>query len=253
MRKGLRLLFVLLAGLVLGACGERTGREINGGIAVLETAPRKTETRPVRGVPETRGVLETQKVPETGKEPETWKVPETRKVPETQGVPEMRGISETQKAPETREVPETRGMSETRKAAETPETPETPTSPAAPENGGDAEVDLTVLSSIMVYSEIWNMMKAPENYIGKTIKMRGQFVCAGEQEEGKRYFGCLVADAAQCCSQGLEFVLAGDHVYPDDYPALNSRITVTGTFETYQVKGIEYCRIVDAVLECESN
>ncbi len=205
MRKGLRLLFVLLAGLVLGACGERTGKEINGGIAVLETAPRKTETRPVRGVPETRGMLET------------------------------------------------RGMSETRKAAETPETPETPPPPAAPEKGGDAEVDLTALSSIMVYSEIWNMMKAPENYIGKTIKMQGQFVCAGEQEEGKRYFGCLVADAAQCCSQGLEFVLAGDHVYPDDYPALNSRITVTGTFETYQVKGIEYCRIVDAVLECESN
>lgn len=193
MKKGLRLLFVLLAGLVLGACGERTGKEINGGIAVLETAPRKTEKRPVRGVPETRGVRETQKAAET------------------------------------------------------------PPSPAAPENGGDAEVDLTVLSSIMVYSEIWNMMKAPENYIGKTIKMRGQFVCAGEQEEGKRYFGCLVADAAQCCSQGLEFVLAGEHVYPDDYPALNSRITVTGTFETYQVKGIEYCRIVDAVLECESN
>lgn len=193
MRKGLRLLFVLLAGLVLGACGERMGKEINGGIAVLETAPRKTETRPVRGVPETRG------------------------------------------------------MPETRKAAETPPPP------AAPEKGGDAEVDLTVLSSIMVYSEIWNMMKAPENYIGKTIKMRGQFVCAGDQEEGKRYFGCLVADAAQCCSQGLEFVLAGEHVYPDDYPALNSRITVTGTFETYQVKGIEYCRIVDAVLECESN
>lgn len=202
MRKGLRLLFVLLAGLVLGACREGTGKEINGGIAVLETAPRKTEMRPVRSVPETQGVLET------------------------------RGAGE---------------MPETRKAAETPP------SPAAPENGGDAEVDLTALSSIMVYSEIWNMMKAPENYIGKTIKMRGQFVCAGEQEEGKRYFGCLVADAAQCCSQGLEFVLAGDHVYPDDYPALNSRITVTGTFETYQVKGIEYCRIVDAVLECESN
>lgn len=253
MRKGLRLLFVLLAGLVLGACGERTGKEINGGTAVLETAPRKTETRPVRGVPETRGVLETRgtgEMPETREVPETQGVPETREVLETQGVPETRGMSETQKAPETREVPEMQGVPETQKAAETPETPPPP---AAPENGGDAEVDLTVLSSIMVYSEIWNMMKAPENYIGKTIKMQGQFVCAGEQEEGKRYFGCLVADAAQCCSQGLEFVLAGEHVYPDDYPALNSRITVTGTFETYQVKGIEYCRIVDAVLECESN
>ena len=37
------------------------------------------------------------------------------------------------------------------------------------------DVDLTRLSSTMVYSEVYNMMNAPGDYIGKTIKMKGQF------------------------------------------------------------------------------
>ena len=35
------------------------------------------------------------------------------------------------------------------------------------------DVDLTRLSSTMVYSEVYNMMNAPGDYIGKTIKMTG--------------------------------------------------------------------------------
>ena len=38
------------------------------------------------------------------------------------------------------------------------------------------DVDLTRLSSTMLYSEVYNMMNAPGDYIGKTIKMTGQFV-----------------------------------------------------------------------------
>ena len=51
--------------------------------------------------------------------------------------------------------------------------------PAAsdPTQGTDGvDVDLTRLSSTMVYSEVYNMMNAPGDYIGKTIKMTGQFV-----------------------------------------------------------------------------
>ena len=60
------------------------------------------------------------------------------------------------------------------------------------------------------------------------------------------YFACVIADATACCSQGLEFVLAGEHTYPNDYPELGSEITVTGTFELYEEDGYQYCRLVDA-------
>ena len=37
------------------------------------------------------------------------------------------------------------------------------------------DIDLTALSGIMVYSEVNSMISFPDNYIGKTVKMQGQF------------------------------------------------------------------------------
>lgn len=108
------------------------------------------------------------------------------------------------------------------------------------------DVDLTKLSSTMVYSEVYNMMVSPDNYTGKTVKMKGQFAYYEDPETKAQYFACIIADATACCSQGLEFVLTGEHTYPDDYPELGSEITVTGTFELYEEGGFQYCRLADA-------
>ena len=40
----------------------------------------------------------------------------------------------------------------------------------------EIDVDLTKLSSSMVYSEVYNMMNEPEPYEGKMVKMQGQLV-----------------------------------------------------------------------------
>ena len=37
------------------------------------------------------------------------------------------------------------------------------------------DVDLTKLSSTMVYSEVYNMVNTPEDYTGKTVRMTGSF------------------------------------------------------------------------------
>jgi len=95
----------------------------------------------------------------------------------------------------------------------------------------DIDVDLTQLSSTMVYGEVFAMLTEPESYIGKTVKMNGQFA-VGEYAE-KMYFFCIVQDATACCAQGLEFVLAGEPVYPEDYPEQGAEITVVGVFDTY--------------------
>ena len=108
------------------------------------------------------------------------------------------------------------------------------------------DVDLTRLSSTMVYSEVYNMKNAPGDYIGKTIKMTGQFVYYENPDTKAQYFACIIGDAMACCSQGLEFILTGKHTYPDDYPELGSEITVSGTFELYGEGDNRYCRLVDA-------
>ena len=106
----------------------------------------------------------------------------------------------------------------------------------------------------MIYSEVYNMVYTPQDYVGKTVKMRGNFslYCQQLDENGQPdfdypiYYACVIPDATACCSQGLEFVLAGDYSYPDDYPELGAEITVTGTFEIYEEDGAQYCHLTDA-------
>ena len=73
--------------------------------------------------------------------------------------------------------------------------------------------------------------------------MEGQFAYYENPDTKDQYFACMIADAMACCSQGLDFVLAGEHTYPDDYPAPDTEITVTGTLEMYEVDGFQYCRL----------
>lgn len=108
------------------------------------------------------------------------------------------------------------------------------------------DVDLTVLSSTMVYSEVYNMMISPENYIGKTVKMDGSFAFYHDEAAGNYYFACIIADATACCSQGIEFVLTDDYTYPDDYPEEGGDICVIGVFDTYQEGDYTYCTLRNA-------
>ena len=117
------------------------------------------------------------------------------------------------------------------------------------DEGGQIDVDLTTLSSTMVYSEVYNMMATPEDYVGKKIKMNGSFAVYEDQETEQIYYACIISDATSCCAQGIEFVRAGEFSYPDDYPELGDDITVTGTFETYEEDGALYCNLVGAVME----
>ena len=120
------------------------------------------------------------------------------------------------------------------------------------EGAAAVDVDLTVLSGIMVYSEVNSIISFPDNYIGKTVKMQGQFTIYQATDENgafipdKRFFACMIADATACCAQGLEFSLAGKPAYPDDYPELGAEITVVGTFEGYDEDGCRYYRLGNA-------
>ena len=124
--------------------------------------------------------------------------------------------------------------------------------PAAASDPSDVDVDLTVLSSTMVYAEVLNMMTEPNAYDGKTVKMRGRFGASygyrpdGTINEDVLIFACIIADATACCSQGIEFVLSGAYNFPEDYPELDSEITVTGTFKSGEQNGIPYFRVIHA-------
>lgn len=110
------------------------------------------------------------------------------------------------------------------------------------------DVDLSRLSGIMVYSEVYNMMFEPEKYAGKTVRMKGMFYAVTE-DRPRPVFACIVQDATACCMQGLEFRLKGNYKYPKDYPPIFSEITVVGTFFYENDGWFVNIGLKDAVLE----
>lgn len=116
------------------------------------------------------------------------------------------------------------------------------------------EVDLTVLSSTMVYSEVYNMLyNDPAHYLGKTVKAKGTFsiyqlVTDGVLQPDPVSYACIISDAAACCAEGMEFVLKDDLAYPEDYPELGAEITVIGEFQSYEENGMTWYHLVNARL-----
>ena len=133
---------------------------------------------------------------------------------------------------------------------------EQPKSPEVLKTSEDEDyIDLTALNSIMVYTEVYNMMYYPENYEGKTVKAKGMFnYCEATEEEkslygNDYYFYTVIQDATACCQQGLEFVLKDDPGFPEGYPKMGEEVTVLGRFETYYEGETMYAHLVDATFE----
>lgn len=105
------------------------------------------------------------------------------------------------------------------------------------------DVDLTKLSSTMVYSEVYNMMIYPDQYVGKTVKMQGQYNEYYDEETDKTYYACVIADATACCQQGLEFEVSNEK----DVANLinNDNIEVVGTFNTYNEGELQYFHLTN--------
>ncbi len=116
--------------------------------------------------------------------------------------------------------------------------------PAGPAGDASVDVDLTVLSSTMVYSEVYNMLMNPEEYIGRTVKMEGACATYHDDSSGADYYACIIQDATACCAQGIEFVLTDGSAYPSP----DTEISVVGVFDTYDEDGRLYCTLRDAHL-----
>jgi len=144
------------------------------------------------------------------------------------------------------QMAETDGSVQQTQEVQSTQSPQVTIDKSSTSSCGDIDVDLTQLSSTMVYSEVYNMLTTPDSYRGKTVKMRGQFSLYHDDSTGNNYYACVIADATACCSQGLEFVLAGDYSYPEDYPELGTEITVVGEFDTYYEGEYMYCNLVNA-------
>lgn len=114
------------------------------------------------------------------------------------------------------------------------------------------DIDLNNLNANVVYAQVFQMMTEPDKFIGKRIRMSGQFNVYAAQEGNPsgvtEYYAIIIADAQACCQQGIEFVWPG-HTYPDGFPEVKSNASVTGIFEVYEENGKKYCRLIADTVE----
>lgn len=110
------------------------------------------------------------------------------------------------------------------------------------------DIDLTGMTSTMIYSEVLDMSQSPDKNLGKTVRMNGAFAVLEETE--RNYYACVIADATACCSKGIEFMLNNEYLsYPDEYPKVNTNITVSGVFDRYYEGENQYIQLINAVIE----
>ena len=89
------------------------------------------------------------------------------------------------------------------------------------------DIDLSVLSNIMVQAEVNNIYTNSSDYIGKTIKVTGPYYSQYWQETGLTYHYVMIVEGDACCRLGLEFKIAGN------FPQQDTMIEVTGVLGKY--------------------
>ena len=94
---------------------------------------------------------------------------------------------------------------------------------ASPTPGGTAstndsvkvDFDFTRMNATMRATYMYRLAAMPGEFEGKTIRVSGTLLTRVDEEDGKRYFGCLLGDpgGCSCCSPGgvLEFVPKGTY------------------------------------------
>lgn len=248
MRKIL-FIFILIFIFILGACGNETPANEKGNI---EQDPEKilSEIRERDKAENEKNQNENKKnVENNGKlkentsniEDKEQAVPEKKETDNVENNDIENKKKENVNSPNEKETEQAK----TQENIIPSQKPETENSSSKP------DIDLTVLSSTVMYSELYNILTQPDLYEGKIIKIRGQFSAMEDPQTGKKYFACGISDVGGCCQIGLEFVTLNEMAYPDDYPTLGSIVTVQGRFNAYVEEGIGYRTLLDATMTKE--
>ena len=120
---------------------------------------------------------------------------------------------------------------------------------SVPEKGDvsyeEIDVDLTAMSDTVMYSVVTDIATKPEEYKGKTVRIKGIFEAMYSEEQEKLLYACLIQDATACCSQGFEFEPTEEL---DGSLEGGDEITVVGLLDYYEEDEVTYCTLRNAVM-----
>jgi len=115
------------------------------------------------------------------------------------------------------------------------------TSPVSPTGPSvDVDVDLTGMSATLAQAEFQRIVINYDRYMGMTIKASGAYFNLYLYNSDSYHHFVTVVAGDECCRMAFEFILSGDSVFPDDYPAGDTRIEVIGVLNSYEERGRTY-------------
>lgn len=123
-----------------------------------------------------------------------------------------------------------------------------------------ADFDFTRMNPTMQATYAYRLEANPAKFDGKTLRISGTILTRVDEEDGKRYFGCLMGDpgGCSCCAPGgvIEFMPKDSYAWPTNFPPAESRVTITGRLKMVEVGPKErraaIPRLVDADMSWES-
>jgi len=102
------------------------------------------------------------------------------------------------------------------------------------------DYDFTRYNYTMASSLIFDMLVNQEAYLGKRIRIKGQFFV--DEDENGRFFAVLLYDATACCQTGFTFE-DSSRKYPEDFPKQLEEIEITGVYSKKFYGDVEYTYI----------
>ena len=106
---------------------------------------------------------------------------------------------------------------------------------------GSFDYDFSRMSESVAYSQLSNFMNSPASYVGKTVKIKGDYYITHYDETNKDYYYIILNDTTACCSAYIEFLTDGCN-YPSKASDDNNKVTVTatGVIDKYDELGQTY-------------
>ena len=113
-------------------------------------------------------------------------------------------------------------------------------------SGSSVDIDLSRMSQTMALAQMFNILAEPEEYDGKSIRLKGEF-SSYLNTEGTVSYTCTVTDNTACCTEMIEFGRNGeDSTAEESMPDEGDLVTVEGTFALVDDPEGWYCKITDA-------
>ena len=116
-------------------------------------------------------------------------------------------------------------------------------------------IDISQFSKTMAFAEMSNIYFSPEEYIGRSIKVKGEFGFFQASDNTSKpipdqyRFLVILADEMGCCGVAMEFIPKEEYKFPEDFPPKEDFITITGMITKDKNEyGQEDVRIVNATI-----